>query len=111
MAPVSSEARVRISPPTIKNPKRKINNNQRNFFIKIWTLFLDLKSCLFLRNDGRKQRPDKFIIYYYIIIIIIYYYYLLFFIFYYYFIIFFFLFYHSIFFLYITNAYKQNVTE
>jgi hypothetical protein len=37
------------------------DNSQRDFDIKIWTLFLVLKSCLLLRDDGRKQRPDKFI--------------------------------------------------
>ena len=34
------------------------DNNQRDFFIKILTFFVVMKSCLLLRDDGRKQRLD-----------------------------------------------------
>jgi hypothetical protein len=36
------------------------DNNQRDFIIKIWTFLVVTKSCLLLRDDGRKQILDKF---------------------------------------------------
>ena len=41
-----------------KKKNQRKDNNQRDFIIKIWTFLVVTKSCLLLRDDGRKQRLD-----------------------------------------------------